>query len=70
MSEKYKFRNPEGIYFVTLSIVGWVDLFTRWELKHVILDSLRHCHTKGKRIGYSCLVFDAKSFTYDHKFES
>jgi hypothetical protein len=40
MSEKYKFRGPEGLYFVTMATVGWVDLFTRWELKHVIIDSL------------------------------
>jgi hypothetical protein len=31
------------MYFVTMSIVGWVDLFTRPELKHVIIDSLRYC---------------------------
>jgi hypothetical protein len=28
MSEKYKFRGPEGLYFVTMATVGWVDLFT------------------------------------------
>jgi hypothetical protein len=36
MSEKYKFLDPQGMYFVTMATVGWVDLFTRFELKHVI----------------------------------
>jgi REP element-mobilizing transposase RayT len=43
MSEKYKFYDPAGMYFVTMSTMGWVDLFTRTELKHVIIDSLRYC---------------------------
>jgi REP element-mobilizing transposase RayT len=57
MSEKYKFRDPEGMYFVTMATVGWVDLFTRWELKHVIIDSLRHCQKeKGLVIHAWCLM--------------
>ena len=57
MSEKYKFTDPQGIYFVTTAIVGWVDLFTRWELKHVILDSLRHCQKeKGLVVHAWCLM--------------
>jgi putative transposase len=57
MSEKYKFRDTEGLYFVTMATVGWVDLFTRWELKHVIVDSLRHCQkAKGLIIHAWCLM--------------
>ena len=26
-----------------MSTVGWIDIFTRPELKHVIIDSLKHC---------------------------
>jgi len=43
MSEKYKFSNPGGTYFVTSTTVGWVDVFTRPELKHIIFHSLRFC---------------------------
>ncbi|GAB1445062.1 transposase [Flammeovirgaceae bacterium] len=57
MSEKYKFVDPEGIYFVTQTIVGWVDLFTRSELKHVIIDSLRYCQQeKGLIIHAWCIM--------------
>ena len=57
MSEKYKFNNPEGIYFVTCTVIHWIDLFTRKELKHVILNSLRHCQKeKGLVIHSWCLM--------------
>ena len=29
MSEKYKVRDQEGIYFVTFAVVEWIDVFTR-----------------------------------------
>lgn len=51
MSEKYKFADPEGTYFVTTTAVGWVDVFTRPELKRIVINSLRHCQReKGLRI--------------------
>jgi putative transposase len=57
MSEKYKFVEPQGIYFTTSTIVGWIDLFTRPQLSHVILDSLRYCQKeKGLVIHAWCLM--------------
>jgi REP element-mobilizing transposase RayT len=57
MSEKYKFIDEQGMYFVTMATVGWVDLFTRPELKHVIIDSLRYCQKeKGLIIHAWCLM--------------
>jgi hypothetical protein len=29
MSRKYKFYNPEGIYFVSFATVYWLDVFVR-----------------------------------------
>ena len=57
MSEKYKFVDPGGTYFVTSTVVGWVDLFTRPELKHIIIESLRYCQKeKGLLIHGWCLM--------------
>jgi putative transposase len=57
MSEKYKFNDPDGTYFITASTVGWIDIFTRPELKHVIIDSLKHCQKeKGLIINAWCLM--------------
>jgi putative transposase len=46
MSRKYKVRNPEGVYFVTSTVIGWVDLFTRPCYKDIIIDSLEFCVEK------------------------
>ncbi|MEQ8478817.1 transposase [Fulvivirga sp.] len=57
MSEKYKFHNPEGLYFVTSTIVYWIDLFSRNEFKHIIVESLKYCQKeKGLTIHAWCLM--------------
>jgi hypothetical protein len=40
MSRNYKFHNPEGIYFVSFAVVGWLDVFTRNEYKDLVIESL------------------------------
>ncbi|MTI39268.1 transposase [Fulvivirga lutimaris] len=39
----YKFDDPEGIYFVTFTVVEWIDVFTRSEYSEIVLDSIRYC---------------------------
>jgi hypothetical protein len=57
MSEKYKFLDPSGMYFVTSTIVGWADVFTRPDMKHTIVESLRYCQqNKGLLIHGWCLM--------------
>ena len=29
MSDKYKMRENEKVYFVTLTVIDWLDVFTR-----------------------------------------
>lgn len=43
MSSKYKFVNPESVYFVTATVVDWVDVFTRNLYREILLDSFRFC---------------------------
>jgi hypothetical protein len=51
MSRNYKFYNPDGVYFVSFSVVEWIDVFTRNEYKNILLDSLRYCQqNKGMEI--------------------
>jgi len=46
MSRNYKFHNPEGLYFVTFTVVRWIDVFTRREYKDILVDSLKYCIDK------------------------
>lgn len=57
MSEKYKFSDPDGIYFVTLTVVFWIDLFTRIDYKNMIVESLKYCQReKGLKIQAWCIM--------------
>jgi|ERR1700754_490760 len=57
MSHQYRVRDPEDIYFVTFTIVDWVDVFTRPVYKQLIIDSLIYCQQqKGLEIYAYCLM--------------
>jgi REP element-mobilizing transposase RayT len=38
--------DKDGIYFLTSTVVDWVDVFTRPVYRHILLDSLRYCITE------------------------
>jgi putative transposase len=46
MSRGYKFQNPEGLYFVSFAVVGWVDVFTRVIYKDIVVNSLKYCQAE------------------------
>jgi REP element-mobilizing transposase RayT len=57
MSRNYKFKNPEGVYFVSFAVVEWIDVFTRNEYKDILPDSLRYCQQeKGMEIYAWCIM--------------
>jgi REP element-mobilizing transposase RayT len=57
MSDKYKIWDNEMAYFLTLTVVGWVDIFTRKNQKLTIIDSLKYCQKeKGLVIFGYCLM--------------
>jgi putative transposase len=39
MSDKYKMRENEKAYFVTLTVVDWLDVFTRKNHKLKLVES-------------------------------
>ncbi len=43
MSVKYKIRDPEALCFLTFSVVGWIDVFTRDRYRQIIVESLNFC---------------------------
>jgi putative transposase len=44
--DNYKIVDQEQVYFLTLTIVDWVDIFTRKDYKIIIVDSLNYCIEK------------------------
>jgi REP element-mobilizing transposase RayT len=53
MSTKYKATTTDEAYFITITTVGWIDIFTRLN----IINSLKHCQeNKGLEIYAYCLM--------------
>src|SRR5687767_11095404 len=43
MSRNYKIQDQSELYFVTFSVVQWVDVFTRPVYKDILIDSFKYC---------------------------
>ena len=57
MSTKYKATVPGEAYFITITVVNWIDLFTRINQKQIIVNSLIYCQKeKGLEIFAWCLM--------------
>jgi putative transposase len=57
MSRNYKFRNPEGLYFISFATVFWVDVFVRRVYFDCMVENLNHCvERKGMEIYAWCIM--------------
>ena len=57
MSDKYKIRDKDRAYFPTMTVVGWVDLFTRLNDKLLITNALNYAiKNKGLVVFSYCLM--------------
>lgn len=61
MSSQYKFRNPDGVYFVSFSVVHWVDVFIRGDYRDILLDSW--VETRFVSLPEEYLYSSAKDYT-------
>ncbi|TVZ26983.1 REP element-mobilizing transposase RayT [Gillisia sp. Hel_I_86] len=57
MSTKYKATTTEEAFYITITTVGWIDVFTRLNQKQVIINALQYCQqNKGLEIYAYCLM--------------
>ncbi len=42
MSSKYKFYNPEGMFFASTAVLFWMDVFVRRIYKEIFTESLTY----------------------------
>jgi len=55
--DRYLISDQNALYFLTLTVVDWVDIFTRKEHRYTIVESLRYCTKhKGLAIYAWCLM--------------
>ncbi|MVN22058.1 REP-associated tyrosine transposase [Mucilaginibacter arboris] len=56
MGFKYKVSN-NGIYFMTVTVIDWIDVFTRKELAEIVIESLKYCQKEKGLVLYAwCLM--------------
>ncbi|MDH5396930.1 MAG: transposase [Cyclobacteriaceae bacterium] len=49
--DKYLIRDQHTIYFITLTVIKWIDIFTRESYREIIVHSLNFCiKTKGLEV--------------------
>lgn len=47
----HKIKNQDALHFITITVVGWVDIFTRMQYKDIIIESLKFCvQNKGLKL--------------------
>ena len=57
LSTKYKATTTDQAYFITITTVGWIDIFTRLNQKYNIIEALKYCQEKkGLEIYGYCLM--------------
>ncbi len=52
----YRITDQYGTYFMTFTVVGWVDLFTRSDCVQILIDSFKYCQEKEGLILYAYVI--------------
>jgi len=55
-SEGYRIRDPSKPHFLTLTVVGWLDVFTRYCYRDLLLDNLGYCILNKGMILYGYVI--------------
>ena len=56
MSSKYKVGEDAIPHFVTFSVVGWIDVFSREQYKELFVESLKYCQEKKGLVLHAWVV--------------
>ncbi|NVK83016.1 MAG: transposase [Cytophagia bacterium] len=57
MGRKYTIQDQDQFYFVTFTVVGWVDVFIRHEYRNIFIESIKYCQKeKGLLVGAWCIM--------------
>jgi len=54
--DRYKILEQNGVYYITITVVYWVDIFTRKDYRHIIVDSLKYCQKEKGLVLYAWVL--------------
>lgn len=56
MNSKYKVGEDAIPHFVTFSVVGWIDVFSREQYKELFVESLKYCQEKKGMVLHAWVI--------------
>ncbi|TLX72121.1 transposase [Labilibacter sediminis] len=56
MSTGYQIKEQDGVYYLTLQIVEWVDLFSRINYRDIVIENLRYCQQNKGLVLYAYVI--------------
>lgn len=56
MSNRYKFWNADSIYFISFSVVGWIDVFIRNIYKDILIESIAYCQKEKGLVVHAYVI--------------
>jgi REP element-mobilizing transposase RayT len=54
-ADGFKIRDQAALYFMTFTVVGWIDLFSRQPYRDIFLKNMKHCQ-KEKQLSVGAYV--------------
>ncbi len=54
--DRYKITDQNAIYFLTFTVIDWVDVFTKKDYKQELVDSMNYCIKEKGLIVYSWVI--------------
>ena len=54
--DRYQIQDQQGVYFLTITVIHWIDVFSRKNYRDIVVESLNYCvKNKGLHI-YSWVI--------------
>ena len=57
--DRYKIADQNAVFYLTLTVVDWIDLFTRKEYCYVVCDSLNYCIQQKGLVVYAYVIMSS-----------
>jgi putative transposase len=57
--DRYHIVNQHAVHFLTLTVVDWIDLFTRKEFSLIVVESLNYCAANKNLIIYGWVIMSS-----------
>ena len=54
--DKYLISDKAGSYFVTFTVIHWIDIFSRKEYRDIIVESLNYCIAEKSLVVYAWVI--------------